>query len=511
MYFEQLHLLGFGCLRTRVNFVPDRVNLAVADNEAGKSTLISALLAAFYGIVEDERVTRDKRPHRKMVLPWSNPEEFGLALDFNMNGACWRIERDFNSGHVSLINRSSGRDYAEDYHRGRNVYNIGEELIGLSCGDFLKSFYLKQDEILEIKEAGGLTPHVQRVATAREGGATSEQAIQRLEAALKEYPYQNTKGLRIENALKRMHGDRDTLSEELERLHQSRAEIEPQCRRLTEIETQLEEIKRQREECERLGNLAKIHDLTQLIEQQRQLQSERSRIEVQLTELKTYEQFPAGKEDQLNHLSGRVEQLQSALDKQREKLKNEVEARLQELEKNLQTNNDLAGITETELREFEVMTPRFTDRHERAEEARRECERGERKLASEGVERSRFNRLQSAFSSLRPEERKFLEEFRGAYAEEESLYCETRTRREWLEKERGSLVSRRQRVVGTSRMFALLAAVMAVSGGIMFMLTLGEWMSWVLAGLGLVFGGVAAMVRFSGGIGDKSTLRKLDE
>ena len=80
MHLETLKIKGFGCLRTTVQFAPEALNLAIADNEAGKSTLIAAILAAFYRIVEDERGTRDKRPRRKNVLLWNNPEEFGLTM-----------------------------------------------------------------------------------------------------------------------------------------------------------------------------------------------------------------------------------------------------------------------------------------------------------------------------------------------------------------------------------------------------------------------------------------------
>ena len=142
MIFEALKVTGYGCLRGEYKFAPDKVNLAVADNETGKSTLVSAILAAFYGIVEDERVTRDPRPRRKNVLPWTKPEEFGVTLDFCVDKIHWRIQRDFNSGLVKLIDRDSVRDHTDEYYKGHGGYRIGEGIIGLSCADFLKSFFL---------------------------------------------------------------------------------------------------------------------------------------------------------------------------------------------------------------------------------------------------------------------------------------------------------------------------------------------------------------------------------
>jgi len=511
VFFESLKILGFGCLRTEIIFSPDKLNLAIADNEAGKSTLISSLLAAFYGTVEDERMTRDKRPHRKNFLPWTDPENFGLVLDFTADDIHWRIERDFHKGSINLIDLDSGDDHIAEYHRGRGIYYIGEGLIGLSCDEFLKSFYLKQEEILDIRDAKGLTPYVQQVATTQEGGATSENAIERLRQALRHYPFPGSRdGLTIENAIKRLGSEREGVLTDMDRLNRLRSDIEPQCQRLMEIERGLEGLRRKREENERLGDLAEIRELTRLVEAQDRLQGEFQELSATAAELKSFDQFPADRWEQLNKMAGRVEELSETITNQQELLRSQGEEPLARLENELQAHRELSGITADELHEFEAGVSRLTDRRERLQEIRQEVERREERLRDEGFDRGHFSRLKGAFSAFGDRELRFVDEFRATYAEEEAVFREAKTQREWREREQGLIRDRRGRTISNARLFFIIAAVMGIAGGLMILATQGGWLGYILAGLGVVFGAVGAVILGTAGSLESSGLLKIE-
>lgn len=512
MFLERLKIRGFGCLRTKIEFAPDRVNLAVADNETGKSTLIASILAAFYGVVDDLRDRRDKRPHRRLVIPWENPDEFGIELDFTTNDRKWRIERDFNTYEVRLIDRDTGKDHAPEFHRGKGTYVIGEELIGLPVDEFLKSFYLKQEEILEIRESKGLTHYIQGVATALEGGTSSELAIQRLRDSRDKYPFDGSRdGLKVENALKRLQADKDGCQLEIEKLERSKEEIEPEAEKLTRIEKQIEGLKKERDIAMRNGDIAEIRELRLLIDAQKKKRAEIDELSKTAEELKKYESFPSAKWEQLISLSQRVNDLAANAVKLETRLKDEVDVHLSRLENDLQTHRDLAGVTENEARDLETGVARLNDRRERYEQARAVKDKLEIELRAIGLDRERFQRQQSIFSSLSLEERRFIERFRAAYAEEESLYRELKTRREWNERERSIIFGRQQKVHNTARLFFLMAAMMVLSGGTLILLTQGEWLGQVLAGLGVVFGAIGAITRGTAGSADQATLKKLEE
>ena len=55
MKLLRLRVAGFGPLRGEWSFAPDKVNLFVDDNVRGKSTALSAIAAALYGLVDDRR------------------------------------------------------------------------------------------------------------------------------------------------------------------------------------------------------------------------------------------------------------------------------------------------------------------------------------------------------------------------------------------------------------------------------------------------------------------------
>ena len=140
MLLHSINISGFGCLRTSVNFAPDRLNLIIADNEQGKSTLVAALLASFFGIVNDARKKNDKRPNSQVFSPWNSPEQFGVELKFTQNDISYTLNRNFASGSVRLIDEGTGREISDVYHRGKGRYDIGRKMLGLGFRDFVRSF-----------------------------------------------------------------------------------------------------------------------------------------------------------------------------------------------------------------------------------------------------------------------------------------------------------------------------------------------------------------------------------
>jgi DNA repair exonuclease SbcCD ATPase subunit len=511
LFLERLNIRGFGCLRTQVEFARDQVNLAVADNETGKSTLIAAILSAFYGIVDDTRVSRDKRPHRRNVLPWDNPDEFGLELDFQSENRLWRIDRDFNSGEVKLIDRVTGKDHRDEYHRGRGIYVIGEELIGLPVDEFLKSFYLKQEEILEIRESKGLTHYIQGVATALEGGTSSELAIQRLRDARDKFPFEGSRdGLKIENAIKRLQTDRESCQGEVEKLERSRREIEPETEKLAHLDGDLERVRIERELALRQADSAKVRELRQLIEAQDAKLKESEALESELKGLTQYESFPAGRTEQLLSLAVRVQDMSASITKIEARVRDEIEAPLTHLETELHTNQDLAGVTEAESRDLETVVTRLADRDERLNSARSRRDALSAEIGGESIDREKFHRMQNVFSGLTYDERRFIEAFRSSYAEEEALYREFKTRREWNEREHSLIAARQHKIINTARLFFLMSAVTIFSGGTLILLTKGEWLGQVLAGLGVVFGAIGAVIRGTSGSTETGALKKLE-
>ncbi len=494
MFFEALKIHGFGCLRAEAAFVPDKLNLVIADNETGKSTLVSALLAALYGIEEDRRKIVSKRPHLDSVLPWIDPDQFGITLDLTIDDTRWRIERDFHNRSVRLIDRETGKDHADDYHKGKGNYRIGEELVGMRVDDFLKCFYLEQQGFNQIRDKGRLTEHVQQAATAQEGGVTSEKAIEALSQALRKYPYpSSSQGLMIENALKRYRSRLDELTAQMDNLTRQREEIEPKCARLGSIERDIERLTEERQHNIQLGNRAELIELKQIFAKQDQLKTKLAELNATADKLKDYADFPTDKWEELISLTTRLEESSATIEKLRLEVKAKADV-LTEIDDKLKKYPNLQEISRKDVAEFETAVSLLKDHRERFERTKQERDQVEVDLAGDGFDQDSYNRFKQIFEQLDNEDVEFIEGFRIAYAQEEADFREKRARREGLQISYEQLEQARKRKLAVSRIFFMLFAVMIIAGGFMIVLSMQPWLGKILAGAGILLGAVGAII-----------------
>ncbi len=500
MFFESLKIHGYGCLRTEVAFAPDRLNLIIADNETGKSTLVSALLAALYGIESDRRRVVSKRPHMERVLPWTEPDRFGVRLDFTMGRTTWRLERDFHTGEVRLIDRSTGKDHSDEYHVGHGRYRIGEKLIGMSVSDFLKCFYLEQQGFGEIRKAGGLMNHLQKVATAAEGEATSQKALERLRLSLRKYPHpSSSQGLKIENAIKRYRDELDKTSARMEKLARQRAGIEQSCARLEAIKRETGRLQDERRHYLQLGNQAELIELTRLLKRQRDLKTRRDKLAATADKIKDYADFPADKWDRLIHLTGKLEEIEGATGKLRSDIRTKAELPLSDVEDELKGYGRLGEIEAKDAEEFENALSLLEDHQNRYESVRREYDQIEENLDNEGFDRRRFDRLKRVYGELGDEDIRLVAEFPALRAGREAVLSEKRDRRKRLQLDLTKLELQQKKKSIISRVIFIAAAVLAISGGSLMVFSIDFQLGRILAGAGIIIGAVGAFMRGASG------------
>lgn len=184
--WRRLTLAGFGCHARPVRLeLGEGLNVLVAPNEAGKSTLVAGLEAVLFGLPNS-----------------SDPAEFGTArfrpragaerlegtVEFTADGRNYRVWRDFHTNRVSLQEKldDAWRELAGGEHnpqaRRRNT-RYEEALAGLlGMSDralFEATFCLAQP----LPEAEALGQDVQRLVSG--AGGTYGQALQALEKDLK--------------------------------------------------------------------------------------------------------------------------------------------------------------------------------------------------------------------------------------------------------------------------------------------------------------------------------------
>ena len=113
------------------------LNIIEGGNESGKSTILSFICAMLYGIQKTRSKNLDEYQLRQ---PWDNPDYFAGVMKVHEGDSIYRIERNFLKKDESL------RIVCET--ESRELENpeafLAELTGGLSEGDFLNTFYIRQ-------------------------------------------------------------------------------------------------------------------------------------------------------------------------------------------------------------------------------------------------------------------------------------------------------------------------------------------------------------------------------
>jgi DNA repair exonuclease SbcCD ATPase subunit len=113
------------------------LNIIEGGNESGKSTILSFICAMLYGIQKTRSKNLDEYQLRQ---PWDNPDYFAGVMKVHEGDSIYRIERNFLKKDESLrvVCETESREL-------ENPEAFLTELTGgLSEGDFLNTFYIRQ-------------------------------------------------------------------------------------------------------------------------------------------------------------------------------------------------------------------------------------------------------------------------------------------------------------------------------------------------------------------------------
>ena len=244
MRLLRLDIRGFGQLQGRIDLDPGdgHVGLVIERNEAGKSTLAAALLAALYGLDGDRRRFRGTITDLDRFRPW-HQGEYGLTLHLSHRGEELLVDRDFAQGTVRVLR--GAEDVTDRFRQGTSVA-VGETLTGLRREQFVASVFVGQGDVAW-RDPEQLTEALQRVADSSSGSTTSDRAIAALERALDKYPGTTLAGPgKVTTEIKRCEDALATARAELADLDRRQSELEP---RIVALESAL--VDEQHDERER--------------------------------------------------------------------------------------------------------------------------------------------------------------------------------------------------------------------------------------------------------------------
>jgi len=211
----ELRIDGFGRLTDRTLRFDPRFNVIYGPNEAGKSTLSSAILASLYG---------SGRGERDSWRPWSGAR-YGAALKYVLSdGREFEVQRDFERDAKGVhVYDASGNDVSGECAVGRSVVP-GLVHLGVPLEVFLNASFVAQGEVAIDGSRAERISHA--LAQALDGGPREDAAL----GAIK----------RLDEALAAHVGSRRaTVNAPLRHLNEELLELEERC---DEVRTRLREL-----------------------------------------------------------------------------------------------------------------------------------------------------------------------------------------------------------------------------------------------------------------------------
>ena len=274
MWVEELEVRGFR--RLRGSFIFDKgLTLVIGDNESGKSSLHEALIRVLFGFPRSDRTRRAGMSVKDNCSPWLEPDYGINALLREAKGKSLRVEWDFATHSVTLLDANTGEDLSQEIRLKREEVRLGQYLLGLTLDDFREVCCLDQAAIDAVERTENLVLALQQSieSTARDHGVDSAIAI--LNDRLREAGvHVGSLSPSPTGALSNLIRERDTVTQQIENADTVRREIAERAVELTTVHRQLATL---RDEVSRIDlTLVRIEArrLQRLVEQARQLQAD---------------------------------------------------------------------------------------------------------------------------------------------------------------------------------------------------------------------------------------------
>ena len=182
-----LHLRVRGFKRMRdmeLDLSHDRL-LVVGPNEAGKSTLMEALLTGLYGLAPAKRGSGHTGA-LKLVLPWTG-EPAGLSITYELDdGRQIEVDWDLSGERTQVIDHTSGEDISGRFITGTHGWlDVGDALLHLPSTVFAQVSCVGEGELALITDDVVVRQSLLRV-TDSGVDVLVEQALRRLQEAARQ-------------------------------------------------------------------------------------------------------------------------------------------------------------------------------------------------------------------------------------------------------------------------------------------------------------------------------------
>lgn len=304
MKFKKIELKSFGKFNNKTLDFEDGFNFIYGENEAGKSTMESAIYGLFYGFSKDSikrRLYDDKFENYRPLLrgEYNANIEFADEKDF-------RIERDFASENVKVLNLTDSEDISDDieFNKYSRIKQPGAKFIGMSSSIFKSTFFVESDAIALVESLRTeLRDLILEVSSTMDISRSTSVALKEMDSRIKSLGNESLKSSKlgaIQVKVDRLLKEKLELDEksekynsylkDLEDLYKRNKSLDEElvlCNKKSEYET-YKEVERLKKEIERIRDLKNldIHRYEKLLDLNDRLKRVFSEIDEVNLELK---------------------------------------------------------------------------------------------------------------------------------------------------------------------------------------------------------------------------------
>lgn len=304
MKFKKIELKSFGKFNNKTLDFEDGFNFIYGENEAGKSTMESAIYGLFYGFSKDSikrRIYDDKFENYRPLLRG----EYHANIEFT-DEKDFRIERDFASENVRVLNLTDSEDISDDieFNKYSRIKQPGAKFIGMSSSIFKSTFFVESGAIALVESLRTeLRDLILEVSSTMDISRSTSVALKEMDSRIKSLGNESLKSSKlgaIQVKVDRLLKEKLELDEksekynsylkDLEDLYKRNKSLDEElvlCNKKSEYET-YKEVERLKKEIERIRDLKNldIHRYEKLLDLNDRLKRVFSEIDEVNLELK---------------------------------------------------------------------------------------------------------------------------------------------------------------------------------------------------------------------------------
>ncbi|MBD3166654.1 hypothetical protein GF324_08645 [bacterium] len=419
-------------------------------------------------------------------MPWSG-QSFSVTLELLKDTHELVVYRDFHEGSLRVNDRKRG-DVTAEYAASRNRDRLGEVLTGgLSAGGFLRSFVISQEQASLLAKPGDLVERIQAVVTASPGDITTRSAMDLLQQSLQsvEAPDLAKGPVKVETAEKRLEERRRAQQQEI---HELENLIQQDRRAVEEYEQKRRKTVelRARAQCVRKGILlGEARQLEERLQSSQTIAARLEQLEDDIRERDDVSDFPLETAGRFDTLYGSYREAEALAADAREQY-NEAHREVQRLRDELNDRfEDLAEFeTTVEADDLIADLRHWRDADKKLSRHTDELQKQRERLASDGIFANRLEQVR--------------EKTHDWPDDVEESYTSLLENREELDEERRSLAKKFRRYRWREKSQRAHPAVL-IAGAVIVLTALGAGLQWkILDNLysALLFSGVAVVLLF---------------